>query len=308
MARACVCLLTVLASAATSTGNQTVFRGGIDLVTFGVTVTDRKGALVTDLSRADFAIVEDGRPQSLQHFAPAMGDGNHDEESLADLHPGLLLDTSGSMDQDLRLARTAAIRFLNLLPRSEDITLVDFDTEVRVTRYPQRDFPRMVERIRSRKADGQTALYDALGVYLDGASSQSGRPVLVIYSDGADSSSRLSFKEAIDLLRASHATVYAIGLLEHSGGARMQSRMNLERIAETTGGLALFPHSLEELEDFYGRILREIRAQYQLGYVSANTAADGRWRNVEVKVTRPGVKVRARKGYYAPLKPQQPRR
>lgn len=301
MARLGACLLSVLVSAVVLVDAQQVFRGGIDLVSFGVTVTTRNGELVTDLTRDDFVIVEDGQPQSLQQFAPAASVGSDEGAALADLHPGLLLDTSGSMEADLRLARTAAIRFLNLLPASEDITLVDFDTEIRVTRYPQRDFPRMVERIRGRKAKGQTALYDALGVYLDGASSQR-RPVLVIYSDGVDSGSRLSFNEAIDLIKASHATVYAIGLLDHSGGSRMHSRMQLERIAATAGGLALFPHSLEELDDFYGRILREIRAQYQLGYVSANTAADGRWRKVEVKVTRPGVRVRARQGYFAPLR------
>jgi VWFA-related protein len=302
MARRGVCLLAVLAPVVALAADQSVFRGGVDLVTFGVTVTDRKGALVTGLSREDFVIVEDGRPQSLQHFAPGLSADDPDDASLANLHPGLMLDTSGSMERDLRLARTAAIRFLNLLPRSEDITLVDFDTEVRVTRYPQRDFPRMVERIRSRKADGRTALYDALGVYLDGASTQSGRPILVIYSDGADSGSQLSLKEAIDLLKASHATVYAIGLLENSGSARLQSRMNLETMAATTGGMALFPHSIDELDAFYERILREIRAQYQLGYVSTNGATDGRWRNVEVKVNRPDLKVRTRKGYYARFK------
>jgi VWFA-related protein len=302
MPRRCDCVLALLAPVVALAADQSVFRGGVDLVTFGVTVTDRKGALVTDLSREEFVIVEDGRPQSLQQFAPGLSAEDPDGASLADLHPGLMLDTSGSMERDLRLARTAAIRFLTLLPRSEDITLVDFDTEVRVTRYPQRDFPRMVERIRSRKAEGQTALYDALGVYLDGASSQSGRPVLVIYSDGADSGSQLSFKEAVDLLKASHATVYAIGLLENSGSARLQSRMNLETMAATTGGMALFPHSIDELDAFYERIMREIRAQYQLGYVSTNGVTDGRWRNVEVKVNRRDLKVRTRKGYYAPLK------
>jgi Ca-activated chloride channel family protein len=302
MARGCVCLLTALASAVVLAADQTVFRGGIELVTFGVTVTDRTGGLVTNLSRDEFTIVEDGRPQPLQHFAPGLGADGPDGSGLADLHPGLMLDTSGSMERDLRLARTAAIRFLNLLPQSEDITLVDFDTEVRVTRYPQRDFPRMVERIRGRKAEGRTALYDALGVYLDGASSQSGRPVLVMYSDGADSGSQLSFKDAIDLLRASQVTVYAIGLLENSGAAKLQSRMNLEMLAATTGGMALFPHAIDELDSFYERILREIRGQYQLGYVSGNTATDGRWRNVEIKVNRPGLKVRSRKGYYAPFR------
>jgi Ca-activated chloride channel family protein len=298
MARVVLCLLALSGASLTSLTAQMVFRGGIDLVGVGVTVTDRKGTLVTDLTREDFQILEDGRPQALEQFAPGAA-----EAVLADLHPGLMLDTSGSMEHDLALARTAAIRFLNLLPRSEDITLVDFDTEVRVTRYPQRDFPRVVERIRGRKAQGETALYDALGVYLDGVAGEAGRPVLVIYSDGVDSRSELSFQEALDLLKASHATVYAIGLLDNSGTARLESRMKLQQIAETTGGTALFPSSVKELDAFYARILEEIRAQYQLGYASSNLATDGRWRRVEVKVTRPGLKVRSRQGYFAPFRP-----
>lgn len=300
MARVVLCMLACLVAAARPDAGQKVFRGGVDLTTFGVTVTDRKGQLVTDLTRDDFQVLEDGRPQRLEHFAPAAGEEN--EAALATLRPGLLLDTSGSMDRDLALARTAAIRFLNLLPRSEDVTLVDFDSEVRVTRYPQRDFPRLIERIRGRKPDGFTALYDALGVYLDGASDQEGRPVLVIYSDGVDSRSNLSFKSAIDLLKASHATVYAIGLVDHIGTARLDAKMRLQMLAETTGGTAMFPTAAKDLESFYARILEEIRGQYQLGYASTNTVTDGQWRNVDVKVSRPGLKVRTRKGYYAPLK------
>jgi Ca-activated chloride channel family protein len=301
MARALLGVLAALMAAVHPGRGQSVYRGGVDLVTFGVTVTDGTGALVTDLRREDFQLVEDGRPQNVQHFVPAL-DAGDDPAALADLHPGLLLDTSGSMEQELALSRTAAIKFLNLLPRSEDITLVDFDSEIRVTRYPQRDFARIVERIRGRKAAGETALYDALGVYLDGAADQTGRPVLVIYSDGVDSRSSLSFGDAVDLLKASHATVYAIGLLERSGAGRLDGRIKLQTMAETTGGTALFPSSVKELDGFYARILAEIRGQYQLGYQSTNTAMDGRWRAVAVKVSRPGLKVRTRKGYFAPLK------
>lgn len=288
-----------LALAATALGaEQVVFRTGIDLVTFGVTATDRHGTLVTGLSRDDFEIIEDGVAQRVDYFTTGGG-----EEALDQLHVGLMLDTSSSMEHDLHMARTAAIKFLNLLPQSEDITLVDFDTEVRVTRYPQRDFPRVVERIRGRKPEGWTALYDALGVYLDGAASQEGRPILVIYSDGADSRSNLSFSEMLDLLRASHATVYAIGLLRHSGSSRLDSRMTLQAIAETTGGQAFFPTSLDDLDATYAKVLEEIGAQYQVGYASTNQVADGQWRKVEIKVKRRDVRVRTRKGYFAPYKP-----
>lgn len=288
----------VLAAATSSVlaGGQ-VFRTGVDLVTFGVTVTDRQGNLVTDLTKDDFALSENGVPQAIAHFSPGGG-----ESEIARVRPGLMLDTSASMERELALARTAAIKFLNLLPRSEDITLVDFDTEVRVMRYPQRDFPRLVERIRMRKPDGWTALYDALGVYLDGASGLEGRPVLVMYTDGADSRSRLSYSEAMSLLKLSPVTVYAVGLVGRTGNAAMESRARLRQMAEATGGQAFFPSRAEDLDGTYERVLDEIRAQYQLGYLSSNPAADGRWRDVTITLTRGDLKVRARKGYYAPYR------
>jgi Ca-activated chloride channel homolog len=279
---------------------QPAFRSGIDLVGFGVTVVDRKGNLVTDLTVDDFELIEDGRRQSVQYFA--RGDGEADERVRK--HLGLMLDTSGSMQEDLKMARSAAIKFLNLLPDAEDITLVDFDEEVRTTQYPQRDFARLVERIRRRKADGWTALYDALGVYLDGADRQDGRQILVVYTDGGDTRSALSFSEALTLLRASDVTVYTVGLLEHTGSFRNELRMHLQQIAETTGGQAFFPTRLEELDEAYAKVLAEIKAQYHLGYASTNPARDGAWRKVEVKIKRPDVRVRSRKGYFAPYQEQ----
>ena len=283
-------------SAALAAAPQPTFRAGVDLVTFGVTVVDRKGNLVTDLTADDFAIIEAGQPQTLRFFTRGA------EGDAPPLHLGLMLDTSASMENDLKLARSAAIKFLNLLPEAEDITLVDFDTEVRVTRHPQRDFARLVERIRMRKSDGWTALYDALGVYLDGASDQDGRTILVMYTDGADSRSKLRYDELMNLLRASQVTVYAVGLLENTGRMRAELSMRLQQIVEATGGQAFYPGTLKDLDAAYEKVLAEIKAQYQLGYTSTNQARDGNWRKVEIKVKRPDLKVRSRKGYFAPYK------
>lgn len=288
-------LLIVTSAEAVRFDPRQLFRTGVDLVTFGVTVVDRKGNLITDLSEADFEILEDGKPQTLKFFAEGM------DEAVA-THLGLMLDTSTSMEADLKLARSAAVKFLNLLPEAEDITLVDFDTEVRVTRYPQRDFARLVERIRQRKPEGWTALYDALGVYLDGADGREGRTILVMYTDGADSRSRLSFSDLMELLRASHVTVYAVGLVEHAGSQRNELRMRMQQMVEATGGQAFFPSVLKDLDASYEKVLAEIRAQYHLGYTSTNTASDGTWRKVEIKVKRPDVRIRSRKGYFAALK------
>jgi Ca-activated chloride channel family protein len=286
----------VVVFAGITLSGQQVFRAGVDLTTFGVTVTDRKGNIVTGLSREDFQIVEDGKPQTLQYFAHGEG------EASPEMHLGLMLDASGSMQADMKLAQGAAIKFLNMLPHAQDITLVDFDTQVRITRYPQRDFARLVERIRQRKPEGWTALYDALGTYLDGAGQQDGRKIMVMYTDGGDTRSALSFSETLDLLKASQVTVYAIGLVEHAGSARTQLQMTLRQFAETTGGQAFFPTAMKDVESAYEKVLAEINGQYHLGYVSSNPATDGAWRKVEIKLERGDLRVRSRKGYFAPYK------
>jgi Ca-activated chloride channel family protein len=316
MTRAGVLLAVALLAVTMAVSAQgPVFRTGVDLVTFGVTVTDRKGNFITDLTPADFTILEDGGEQKIQYFtagtsrrsattADTLDGGLHDEE-LGKRHLGLMLDTSGSMEMDLSLARSAAVKFLKLLPEAEDITVVDFDTEVRITRYPQRDFPRLVERIRQRKPDGWTALYDALGVYLDGADQQDGRKILVMYTDGGDTRSELSWSDTLTLLKASDVTVYAVGLVDHTGSARSELRMRLQQMTETTGGQAFFPDQLKDLDSAYAKILDEIKAQYHLGFASTNAAQDGTWRKVEIKLKRPDLRVRARKGYFAPMKSSQ---
>jgi Ca-activated chloride channel homolog len=278
-------------------GQEPTFRSAIDLVNFGVTITDKRGNFLTDLAPEEFEIIEEGQPQALKVFARG------DERDALEMHVGLLFDTSGSMSEDLKLARSAAIKFLNMLPDAKDMTLVDFDTEVRIAKYGQQDFPRMVERIRNRKPDGWTALYDALGVYLDGAHEDEGRTILVLYTDGGDTRSNVSFGDVMTFVKASDVTVYAIGLLEHqSSSVKSELRMRLAQITEATGGQAFFPFSMKEVDSAYEKILSQIRAQYSLGYASTNEKADGQWRKVDIRVKRPDVRIQARKGYFAPYK------
>ena len=226
-----------LAAVSPAAAQQPVFRAETDLVTVGVTVSVRGARVQPPLAREDFEVREDGAAQAVSYFAA--GD---DLETAPPLHLGLLFDTSGSMGDDIQLARSAAIKFLNTLTEAVDITLVDFDTEVRAARFTQQDFPRLVERIRSRKPQGFTAMYDALGVYLDGAAEEDGRTILVVFSDGGDTRSALRFTEALTLLRASDVTVFSIGFLEHQpSSARLDQRTRLTQIAEESGGEAFFP-------------------------------------------------------------------
>jgi Ca-activated chloride channel homolog len=287
---------------------QPTFRSGVDMVYFGVTVVDKKGSYLTDLGAGDFEVYEDGQKQTLRFFVPCDAQPGRSGSAIppSELHLGALLDISGSMQADMGFAPSAAIKFLNSLSEARDYTLVDFDTEVRVTQYSQSEFSRLVERIRSRKADGNTALWDAIGIYLHGASREDGRKILVLYTDGGNNASSLSFGDLVDLLKASDVTVHAIGFIEHqSSGSQMDLRGRLMRLAELTGGQAFFPLSMKDLDGVYGKVAAEIDAQYSMGYISTNAKPDGSWRKVEIKVTRPGlkdIKVRTRQGYFAPLK------
>lgn len=292
---------------APAAAQEPLFTSRVDLVHLGVSVLDGDGAPAPDLAPDDFELYEDGRRQEIRYFSRGLAS---DAETMP-MHLGVLFDTSGSMERDARFAKTAAIRFLNTLTYARDMTVVDFDTEVRVGRYDPEDFPRLVERIRRSRPAGDTALYDALGVYLDGAFAQDGRKVLLLYTDGADTRSRTTLSDAIDLVKASDVTIYAIGFQKHlPGSARPVQRMRLGQLTELTGGRAWFPTHEDQLDEIYERIAAELDARYALGYVSTNDRPDGRWREVEVKVRqradRGRLRVRSREGYYAPYREDGP--
>lgn len=280
---------------------QQPIRVGVDLVHFPVVVTDRRGAPITGLTAEDFEVRERGAVQQVRFFAAG------DPASAPPLRLGFLLDASGSMEEDIHEVRTAAIKFLNETEEAVDVTLVDFDTEVRVTRYAARDYARLIERIRMRKPGGYTAFYDALGVYLRSAGEQQGQKVLVAYTDGGDTRSTLHPGEIADLLKASDITMYALGYLQRQGSrGRNSAQMELQRFSEITGGQAFFPTSLKELDAVYGKIREEMASRYILGYVSSDARADGAWRPVEIRLTRGDLRqarIRTRPGYYAPYTP-----
>jgi len=273
------------------------FKTAVDVVNVAVTVMDRKGNPVAGLTADDFEVVEEGKPQTVRYFA--VGDAKGDQPPM---HLGLLIDVSESMGDDLAFSKTAAVRFLNTLTDAVDITLVDFDTEIRTARYSQNEYARLIERIRLKKAAGDTALYDAIGTYLDGAAGQDGRKVMLLYTDGGDTRSALGLSGLMDLLKASDVTVYAIGELEHQSTlTRTNQRAILQQIADATGGRAFFPLAVKELDSVYEKVLAEIRAQYTLGYVSSNEKKDGKWRKIDVRVKGKELKTRARRGYFAPF-------
>ena len=241
---------------------------------------DGDGGPISTLTADDFRVVEEGAEQRIAYFSRGL---ELDSDRIP-LHLGVLFDVSGSMTVDAAFAKTAAIRFLRGLDFAADMTLVEFDTQVRVSRFTQADFPRLVERVRSQRAEGMTALY----------------------TDGADTRSRLRYSELRDLLRASDVTIYAIGFQAQRRSMRqLRERQRLRRIAELTGGRAWFPASRDDLDDIYERIRGELEARYSIGYVSTDPTTDGAWRRVTVSLRgdRPALddaRIRAREGYFAP--------
>jgi Ca-activated chloride channel homolog len=293
-----IVVLALVASSVLSALAQFSYKTGIDVASFTITVLNRAGEPVTGLSLEDFEVREDGAVQNVSYFSAGSAD-----ESVP-LHIGLMFDISESMEKDLAFARNAAIRFLKTFPKAADFTLVEFAEDVRAARFGQPEFPRLVERIRGSKAKGRTALYDALSVYMGSAFDLTGRKVLVLYTDGGDTSSSRTWDEALRLLRASDVTVYSIGFLNSRGSSRVVQQNQLTQMARLTGGQALFPGTMKDLEPMYSRIADEIQAQYILGYVSTNTHRDGKWRKVEVRLkkqTPERLQLRTREGYYAPV-------
>jgi Ca-activated chloride channel family protein len=262
-----------VALAVTSAGlmAQQPFRAGVSLVRLPVVVTAKDGLLVRGLTRDDFVVTEDGKPQTIQFFLDGAGaDGT---EALP-LHVGLLLDVSESMMGDLSQASTAAVRFVNALSEAEDVTLVDFDTEVRVARFQPTQYERLFERIRSRKAGGSTALYDAIAMYLQSVSGQDGQKVLLLYTDGGDSTSTLGYGQLLKILKGQDVLVYSIGYMDRQFRVS-GDQMRLSEMARQTGGESYFPDDVRDLNEIYAKILDELSSRNTLGYLPTNPSADG---------------------------------
>jgi VWFA-related protein len=292
-----------------------VFESRVDMVSVPVAVTDEKGNFITDLDVSNFTVFEDGVRQEIRLFAAGL------KESWVGLPPelkdevsgrqviGLLLDASGSMEEDMKLVREAALKFLTNIPRTENLFVMDFDENIRLSQYSSDDQRLLSERIYDVEAEGWTALYDALGTFLERIYGLDGRQTIVVFSDGVDSRSTLAVSEVMEMVKLSDVTIHTIHF-----GARDSQASNrtftegrfLRQIASETGGSYAFGDSLEKLDELYDKILEELFSQYTLGYVSTNTREDGKYRKVKVEVAVDhvkNVKVRSRKGYFGPQPP-----
>ncbi len=292
----------VSAAAALSAAAQRtpVFQAGLDIVHVTVTVRDARGGLVSDLRAEDFVVREDGRPQELQLFAPA---ATPEERRELALNLGMLFDTSESMRRDLKLSQESAIRFLEAIPRAKDLLLIFFDRDIRISRYSSENQQGIFGRILETKGEGYTALYDAVAVYVSRVADTPGRKVLVLFTDGDDTTSRVPPGDVQRLVRSTEVTIYPVqfpGQFRKGSSEALRARSFLHSLAELSGGRVFQPGASRELAAIYQSILDELGTQYVLGYVSDNPKRDGKYRRIAVELARPGLKVRHRPGYDAP--------
>ena len=269
-----------------------VVRVNTDLVVLNVTVTDHAGQYVKALKRSDFKIYEDGvevQPNMIASFSLQ-------ESPYAAV---VLLDSSGSMEARFALARSAAIRFLDGL-RDEDVAAVyRFDSKVeRVQEFSGgRDLAPMAYAIRAK---GMTTLNDAI---VEASKTLAERPeqrkAIVILSDGMDTFSKASGEKALESALAIGASIYAVDMssLEVGGSAQHQSAASLKSFAEKTGGRFIATPGGPALRDAFTGIAEELGHQYTITYRPANTKHDGKWRKIDVKLSREDLTVRTRKGY-----------
>ena len=270
--------------------DEDVVRVNADLVVLNVTITDSKGDYVHKIPRSAFKIFEDGREQSISNFSV-------EETPFA---AALLLDSSGSMEGRMTLARAAAINFLDGLRPDDVASIYTFDTKVEQLQdfSPGRDLPPLAYNV---TAKGWTVLNDAiLRAAIDLSRRPEKRRAIIVLSDGADTRSAASADKALHNALNANATIYTIDFSAPTSAitSRQASAGALKNFANKSGGRYVASPGGRAMGEAFAAIVEELRNQYTIGYQPTNNSRDNRWRTIDVKVpSRPELNARTRRGY-----------
>ena len=290
-----ICLLSLFTPAARSHAKQQddeVERVVSDLVVLNVTVTNKQGEYLHGLKRTDFKVFEDGREQTITGFG----------EEATPFAAALLLDISCSMEGRISLARSAAIRFLDGLRPDDNVAVYSFHNDVRQMQdfAFTRDLDPLVFGL---DANGLTVLNDAIvHASHDLAARPEKRRAIVVLSDGADTHSAASADKALNAALAANTTIYTVDLSDRNAtkAETAAGSAALNNFAARSGGRYLPSPGGKELRDAFAAVVEELSNQYTISYRPSNRAHDGRFRTIEIKLSRADAIARTRRGYRAP--------
>jgi Ca-activated chloride channel family protein len=267
----------------------------VDVVSVTAVVFDKAGRPVRGLGTKDVELFENGVKQEVSYFREASSLGDPSER--VPLSVVLVLDTSGSMTANMRFLQEAVLNFVYKLEEVDTSLIVSFNESVKGSAEFSGDTDRLERFVEGLQAWGGTSLYDAIHYSLGRIKDAPGRKALIVFSDGADTTSQLQDRDVVDYARAVEATVYSIGF-KGSGFMASSPRGFLRKIATETGGQFFAPDKVGELIKVFGEISNELKNHYLLAYTSSRPP-DGTWREIALKVSRADAQVRVRKGYFA---------
>jgi VWFA-related protein len=261
----------------------------VQLVEVYALVLDRQGRPVRGIEQSAFRVLEEGQPQTVRRF---------EEAADAPLRAALLIDRSSSMEPNLARVTAAAQAFADAALRgSEDrVAVLSFADQTTVDQPFTASAADVERALAGLRPLGRTALHDALIEGLNHSSGVEGLTGLVLFTDGQDETSKFTLDQALETARQSGVMVYVVGMEDAFPDRATRRRM--EELARETGGAAHFLADLSTLPEVYAGILEELRSRYLLAYQPATEGARGEFREITVEVARPGVEVRARRGYY----------
>ena len=296
MSSTVVAIAALAGSLVVAAQDQPIFKSNVRTVPIYATVVDPSGRLVPDLEQADFQILDNGKPADVTLFS------NESQPFTA----VVMLDTSASMTANLKLLNRAAEQFLLRLLPVDKAQVGAFNDKIQLSGTFTNNRDELIGALNDLYFGNPTRLNDGIAAGLDALQGIDGRRVVLVFTDGEDTSSKTGFKTVLERARDEEVMVYSIGLeSEFFNGMRIvktRPSRDLRRIADETGGGYFELVKTADLAPTFSRVAQELRSQYLIGFAPA--ALDGKVHKLEVKVTKPGMTVRARRSYLAaPDKP-----
>ncbi|MBV8843045.1 MAG: VWA domain-containing protein [Bryobacterales bacterium] len=270
-----------------------VFKAGTQLVDLHVSVLDKSGKLITDIPEAAFKVYENGVEQPLKVF----------RREDVPVSMGIIIDNSGSMRDKRAKVAAASLALVKASNPQDEEFIVDFNDDAYLDQPLTSELKKLEAALDRLDSKGGTAMRDAISMSIDYVKDKGkkDKKVLLVITDGNDNTSNESLEQLVRKAQRSEVLVYCIGLLsEEEPREARNAKRALKALAEASGGMDYYPKDLAEVERITPQVAHEIRNQYLLAYSPTNTALDGSYRKIEVKVKGYGnPTVRARSGYYA---------